>query len=99
MRLPLIGACLLAAFAACTEERIEECKDVCEREAKCAESSDNTRFDQNECVSACSALWRDPAEKGKRFVLRHIECVDRSADCHAVLECDVGFEERDAGPR
>jgi len=59
MKRIFIGALLLVA--ACTEERSPECKDVCEREARCAESSDSYRFDQNECVSACSALWRDKA--------------------------------------
>jgi len=93
MKRIFIGALLLVA--ACTEERSPECKDVCEREARCAESSDSYRFDQNECVSACSALWRD--KDGNQFVKHHIDCMNKARTCDEVYACT--FRQKDAGPR
>ena len=43
------------------------------------------KFDQSECVAACSALQRD--EDGKKLVADHVACVEKADSCDAVLTC------------
>jgi hypothetical protein len=94
MRFVLIGAILfVTAAAGCTEPRSARCKTVCEREATCAEKSDDPdfRFDQQECVSACAALERDA--EGKKYVARHAECVDAADSCDQIYACNLEYQE------
>jgi hypothetical protein len=83
----------LAGLAGCATDRASaDCKNVCRREAQCVEeaaednkSADN-RFDQSECVAACSALERDP--DGKKLVADHVACAEKAGkDCAALMGC------------
>lgn len=82
----------------CASERAStECKEVCRKQAQCVDQkreaasdgeagSDQNKFDQSECIAACTALLRD--EQGKKLVEQHVGCVDRAAnDCAALLAC------------
>jgi hypothetical protein len=85
-----VGALLL--LAACTETRDPACVDVCEKEGSCADKIDSYRFDQNECVSACSALRRDT--EGQQYFERHKECVDKAASCDEIYrKCTFAYDQ------
>ena len=73
--------------AACTAPKSKVCRSVCGREAECIESrnTDDSTFDEGECIAACAALERDPETRG--FVTSHAECVAKAATCPEVLEC------------
>ena len=90
----LVRAILLLLFlAGCATDRAsKECKEVCRREAQCVEEAAETpegadsKFDQSECVAACSALQRDP--DGKELVATHVACAEKAKDdCAALLDC------------
>ena len=84
-------ACAAAAIAvgaaACTAPKSKVCRTVCGRESECIESrsSDESSFDEGECIAACAALERDAETRG--IVTSHAECVAKAATCPAVLEC------------
>lgn len=81
-------AALALAAAACTAPKSKVCRSVCAREAECIESrAEESSFDESECIAACAALDRDDQMKG--IVAHHKECVDKAANCAAVLECSV----------
>ncbi len=97
MRFALVGAVLLLA-SSCTEPRSERCKTVCEREAECAEKAPTKgdfRFDEQECVSACAALERDP--QGKEYVRRHAACIQSASTCESVYGCNVPYDDNAGG--
>jgi hypothetical protein len=91
----------LAAIAlpglGCTSDRASpECKEVCRKHARCAEeqrseaatgpAAEQSKFDQSECIGACTSLQRD--REGRRLVAQHLECVERAKDaCPALLAC------------
>ena len=92
----LVALLILLAAAACSSEGTSiECKNVCQKEARCVdkfndesveEEEDQNRFDQSECVAACDALSRD--EVGKKLVEKHVECAKKfQDDCKALLQC------------
>ena len=100
MRLGL--ALLLASvLAACATERSSpECKDVCSKQARCVDQKgeaaapgsppatipEQTKFDQSECIAACTSLRRDA--EGDKIVKRHVACFDKAGeDCAAMLAC------------
>jgi hypothetical protein len=88
---------LLALLAGCTSERSSpECKEVCRKQARCIEeqrteaaaepAAEQDKFDQNECIAACTSLQRDG--EGRKLVTHHVACVDRAKDdCEALLAC------------
>jgi hypothetical protein len=78
---------LLAGALACTAPKSKICRDTCTREADCHESgpSEDTTFDEGECIAACAALERDPETRG--LVTIHAECVKNAEGCRGVLEC------------
>ena len=80
---------LLAALvlAACTAPKSKVCRDTCTREADCHENgpSEDTTFDEGECIAACAALDRDPETQG--LVTSHAACVTKAATCPEVLDC------------
>jgi len=101
-------ACLLVfLLAACASERSSpECKEVCQKQARCVdqkveaaalnaagspaggapERAEQTKFDQSECVAACTALRRDV--EGEKIVQKHVACVNGAAgECGAILAC------------
>lgn len=82
-----LAAVLALVAAACTAPKSKDCRTVCARESECIESrnTDDSTFDEGECIAACAALERDPETKG--FVTSHVECVKRAATCPEVLEC------------
>lgn len=75
------------AFAGCSSSPSEECKQVCRREAECADEMNdpNLKIDQDECTTVCTALQRDP--EGRQLVDRHVECVAAADSCEGVLAC------------
>ncbi len=89
----MIPLALAAALSGCATDRAsKECKDVCRSEATCMEEAADTpegadsKFDQSECVAACSALQRD--EDGKKLVAQHVACAEKAKDdCAALLAC------------
>jgi hypothetical protein len=93
----LLLSSLLLATGCASERASNECKDVCRKQAQCVDQqreaagdgeagSDQNKFDQSECVAACTALLRD--EQGKKIVEQHVACIDRAgADCTALLAC------------
>jgi hypothetical protein len=95
VRTALILLALLAS--ACTSERSSpECKDVCRKQARCYEeqrteaaadpAAEQDKFDQPECIAACTSLQRD--REGRKLVAHHVACVDRAKDdCQALLAC------------
>jgi hypothetical protein len=71
----------------CTEPRSDSCRQVCKREAECIEETGTKiPFEEKECVAACAALQQDTANSGAK-VQRHIDCVNKTSSCAAVLEC------------
>lgn len=83
---------LILLLAGCATDRASaDCKNVCRREATCVdEAAEETRaadhkFDQSECVAACSALQRDP--DGKQLVADHVACAEKANDCAALMAC------------
>jgi hypothetical protein len=89
---------LLACTASgCTSERSSpECKEVCRKQARCSEEQrteavadpavEQDKFDQAECIAACTSLQRD--REGRKLVAEHVACVDRAGDdCTALLAC------------
>jgi hypothetical protein len=80
-------ALVFAALAACTAPKSKICRDTCTREADCRESgpSEDTTFDEGECIAACAALERDPETRA--LVQNRAQCVKSAASCRAVLEC------------
>jgi hypothetical protein len=88
---------LLALLAGCTSERSSpECKEVCRKQARCIEeqrteaaaepAAEQDKFDQSECIAACTSLQRD--REGRKLVAHHVACVDRARDnCEALLAC------------
>ena len=82
---------LLTIFGTnCGETQSEPCRNVCQKEAECAENrldpDESIPYDLDECVAACVALERDTA--GKRMVEQHIKCAEKAGDsCEALMEC------------
>ncbi|HVV81653.1 MAG TPA: hypothetical protein VHE35_01195 [Kofleriaceae bacterium] len=77
---------LALAASACTASKSKVCRTVCARESRCiAHSSDDSTFDEGECVAACAALERD--SEMKPLVTAHAACVAKATTCPAVLEC------------
>lgn len=75
-------------LAACTAPKSKICRETCTREADCyesASSSEDSTFDEGECIAACAALERDPETRG--LVTVHAECVGKAESCRDVLEC------------
>jgi|SRR5678815_355844 hypothetical protein len=90
MRILLLGALLFSA--SCTEARDKECVQVCEKESSCADTIDNYRFDQDECVTACSALRRDT--QGNEYFKRHMECVNDAPSCPDLYrKCTFAYDQ------
>ncbi len=88
LRILLAMVLLSVAPTACSAPRSERCKNICEREAECAETiaDKDFRFDQRECVAACTALEHD--DDGRGIVEKHADCVERAGtDCAKVYEC------------
>ena len=88
-RLLLLSLSLLA-LSACGSNGSEACKDVCKREAECAEKrvaagDESAKYDQNECTAACVDLERD--SQGKELVENHIRCAKQAKTCAELLEC------------
>jgi hypothetical protein len=85
---PLLLAVLLFVVAAsgCTQPHSKRCKEVCQREAECVDSTKSaTPFEEKECVAACAVLEGDRDNLAK--VERHASCVAAQPSCAAVLEC------------
>ena len=94
----LLAALLLCGLAgACSSDHADkDCKDVCRREAQCVDGEvvpaptaegEQNRFDQAECVAACSTLLRD--KRGKELVEKHLACVKQAGEsCDAILACE-----------
>jgi hypothetical protein len=81
-------ALLLVALAGCSGGGSERCTEMCKRETECVEEqskSENLKYDQDECVSTCVSLERDPQEKLK--VDRHYECFKKTSTCAELMEC------------
>jgi hypothetical protein len=77
-------------LAACSAPRSQRCRDICAREARCAEEqeegSKGQTFDEGECVAACTALERD--KEGTARVDEHAACLQKAGlDCTALLNC------------
>ncbi len=77
----------IALGAACTAPKSKICRETCTREADCHESrsSDDSTFDEGECIAACAALERDA--EARVLVTQHADCVGKAENCQAVLEC------------
>ena len=92
LRALLFATAIAATLTGCAADRASaDCKNVCRREAQCVEEAAeekptvDARFDQSECVAACSALQRD--EDGKKLVADHVACVGKASGCDAVMAC------------
>lgn len=85
MRLALLA--FLVTVAGCSSSPSEECKQVCRREAECADEMNdpNLKIDQDECTTVCTALQRDP--EGRQIVDEHVACVAAAGSCEDVLAC------------
>jgi len=92
----LLAALLVGLAPACTSERSSpECKEVCRKQARCVDQKgeaaqpaaiEQNKFDQSECIAACTSLQRD--SEGRKLVARHVECVTKAKeDCPALLAC------------
>ena len=83
----LLAAVVALTAVACTAPKSKVCRTVCGRESSCIESrsSDESTFDEGECVAACAALERDAETKG--LVTSHAACVAKAATCPEVLDC------------
>ena len=95
----LTAGFLAALTLSCASERSSpECKDVCRKQARCVDktseataaaaagSGDQTKFDQSECIAACTSLQRD--SEGAKLVEQHRACYARAEeDCAALLAC------------
>jgi len=85
-----------------SERSSPECKDVCRKQARCVDKAseaaaaaaastgssggDQTKFDQSECIAACTSLQRD--SEGAKLVEQHRACYAGAGDdCTALLAC------------
>ncbi len=77
----------LAVLAGCAAPRSQRCREMCRREARCVDTSEETEltFDADECEAACTALERDA--EGKRLVDDHATCLGQAESCEQVLAC------------
>lgn len=83
----LLAVLAVGATSACTAPKSKICRETCTREADCHESSssEDSTFDEGECIAACAALERDQETRG--LVTVHSECVGKAESCREVLEC------------
>jgi hypothetical protein len=94
----ILLASLLIAPGCASERASPECKEVCRKDARCADqkaeaaagrtlpAGEQAKFDQSECIEVCTALRRDP--EGEKRVAEHLACVARAGeDCAALLAC------------
>lgn len=83
----LVAAAVALTAVACTAPKSKVCRTVCGRESGCIEShsSDESTFDEGECVAACAALERDSETQG--LVISHAACVAKATTCPEVLDC------------
>jgi hypothetical protein len=97
----LVACLAVLWLFACTSERSSpECKEVCRREAQCVDQmteqradqsgedgdeDEQNKFDQSECIAACTALDKD--NQGKQSVASHVACARQAKTCKALLDC------------
>jgi hypothetical protein len=86
-RLALVWLLCVAA-SACADAKSPRCKQICDHEARCAGEDEEPRrkFDEAECVEACTLLERDA--QGRKLVDRHAACVEAAATCDDVAACE-----------
>ena len=83
----VLAAAIASTIVGCVEAHTERCRQVCKKEAECAETQTerDIEFDARECAIECSKLERE--REGRALVSRHIECVERASTCSQVLMC------------
>ena len=97
MRSGLLSLIAALVLVACTSERSSpECKEACRKQARCVEdqrgeaaagpAAEQSKFDQSECIAACTSLQRD--REGHKLVEQHLACIERvKGACPALLAC------------
>lgn len=83
-----LGALLTLLQVGCTQPKSARCHSLCARESECVELAkreNESSFDEKQCVAACASLEAEP--KSVHNVTAHEQCVQKAADCNAVLNC------------
>ena len=85
------AAALLAVIliAGCTSPKSKTCRAVCARESECngGKPSEESSFDESECVAACAALENDRSQFISGQVTRRAECLRTTATCTDYQTC------------
>ena len=72
-------------WARCVDQKGEAAAAAASATATAAPGEQN-KFDQSECIAACTTLRRDA--EGAKLVEQHVACVARAQDdCAALLAC------------
>lgn len=75
--------------AACTSPKSKTCREVCARESECngRKPSEESSFDESECVAACAALENDRDKRISGQVSRRAECLRTTTTCGDYQGC------------
>lgn len=77
------------ALAACTSPKSKTCRAICARESECngAKPSEESSFDESECVAACAALEQDRNPYISGQVTKRAACLRSTTSCGEYQAC------------
>lgn len=79
----------ISVTAGCTSPKSKTCRAVCARESECngTKPSEESSFDESECVAACAALENDRNQFISGQVTKRAECLRSTATCNDYQAC------------
>lgn len=89
MRLGPLAALAAIALVACTSPKSKTCRAICAREAECngTKPTEESSFDEGECVAACAALETDKNPFITGQVTKRAECLRTTTSCADYQAC------------
>lgn len=89
MNLGRVAALAALLLLACTSPKSKTCRAVCARESECngGKPSEESSFDESECVAACAALESDRNPNISGQVSRRAECLRTTTSCTDYQNC------------
>lgn len=80
---------VLALTAACTSPKSPTCRAVCARESECngGKPTEESSFDEGECVAACAALENDRNQFISGQVVKRAACLRTTTSCAEYQSC------------
>jgi hypothetical protein len=76
-------------IAGCTSPKSKTCRAVCARESECngGKPSEESSFDESECVAACAALEKDRNQAITGQVTKRADCLRSTTSCADYQAC------------